>query len=265
MTEPAAAAAATGMIALPAEQQATDPAQPQAQPPGPLILEHEGQRLEVPPPFIKDGALNPAALLKSWADSQKQIRGQDVPETYAVTLPEGMDLAINDDDPLLSAFRATAKELKLTQPEFDRILGAYLATTNPQQAIAAEKQALKTLYGDRAEGVLTELGAWVGGLVANDQVVPAQHRQAVTNALVGLSASAAGVLVLDLMRQGKFRSAEVGIPGNGAGAGAGAQTEAGLRAMMADPKYWRDRDPAFVKQVQDGFAALYPGQQRAAY
>ena len=30
-----------------------------------------------------------------------------------------------------------------------------------------------------------------------------------------------------------------------------------LHAMMRDPKYWRDRDPAFVAKVTDGFKRLY--------
>lgn len=30
-----------------------------------------------------------------------------------------------------------------------------------------------------------------------------------------------------------------------------------LKAMMRDPRYWRDRDPAFIRQVTDGFSRLY--------
>ena len=36
--------------------------------------------------------------------------------------------------------------------------------------------------------------------------------------------------------------------------------EADLRAMMQDPRYWRDRDPRTVQQVADGFRKLYPGE-----
>jgi hypothetical protein len=34
--------------------------------------------------------------------------------------------------------------------------------------------------------------------------------------------------------------------------------EAALTRMMRDPRYWRERDPAFVAQVTDGFQRLYP-------
>lgn len=34
-------------------------------------------------------------------------------------------------------------------------------------------------------------------------------------------------------------------------------TPEGLRKMMDNPKYWRDRDPAFVDKVQQGFKIVY--------
>ncbi|MFC7689997.1 hypothetical protein ACFQY5_10685 [Paeniroseomonas aquatica] len=34
------------------------------------------------------------------------------------------------------------------------------------------------------------------------------------------------------------------------------ETEAELRAMMRDPRYWRTREPAFVRRVTDGFRRL---------
>jgi len=37
------------------------------------------------------------------------------------------------------------------------------------------------------------------------------------------------------------------------------ETEAELREMMRDPRYWRQRDPDWVKRVTDGFRALVGG------
>jgi hypothetical protein len=34
--------------------------------------------------------------------------------------------------------------------------------------------------------------------------------------------------------------------------------EATLTRLMRDPRYWRDRDPAIVAQVTQGFQRLYP-------
>lgn len=35
-----------------------------------------------------------------------------------------------------------------------------------------------------------------------------------------------------------------------------------LNALVRDPRYWRDRDPAFVKRVADGFRRLYHEQAK---
>lgn len=37
----------------------------------------------------------------------------------------------------------------------------------------------------------------------------------------------------------------------------GAPTEAVLKQMMRDPRYWRQQDPAIVEQVREGFRRLY--------
>lgn len=39
-----------------------------------------------------------------------------------------------------------------------------------------------------------------------------------------------------------------------------AESEESLRALMRDPKYWRDHDPAIVQRVQQGFQRLYPDE-----
>lgn len=37
-----------------------------------------------------------------------------------------------------------------------------------------------------------------------------------------------------------------------------AAAEEELRALMRDPRYWRDRDPAVLNRVSEGFKRLYP-------
>lgn len=48
------------------------------------------------------------------------------------------------------------------------------------------------------------------------------------------------------------------IPDSDASEGDKKAAEARLREMMRDPRYWRDRDPAFVRRVTEGFGRLYP-------
>lgn len=35
-------------------------------------------------------------------------------------------------------------------------------------------------------------------------------------------------------------------------------SEAGLKEMMSDPRYWRERDPEIVQKVRDGVRRLFP-------
>lgn len=69
--------------------------------------------------------------------------------------------------------------------------------------------------------------------------------------LDGLSASFDGVLALYRMMASNEGVAQ------GPGEPQAAPQEAELYAMMRDPRYWRDKDPAFVEQVTSGFQRLY--------
>lgn len=67
-----------------------------------------------------------------------------------------------------------------------------------------------------------------------------------------LAGSAEGVLALHQM----MRASEPDLLD--AGGGAVALTEANLRELMRDPRYWRDRDPEIIRRVTDGYRRLYP-------
>ena len=71
---------------------------------------------------------------------------------------------------------------------------------------------------------------------------------------VSLSSSADGVIAMHRM----MTSNEPSLFGGGGGQ-AEAVTEEKLRSMMQDPKYWREKDPALVRRVSEGFRTLYPG------
>ena len=69
--------------------------------------------------------------------------------------------------------------------------------------------------------------------------------------LNNLSSSFEGVLALEKMMQGE----EPALTRNADAAA--AEGEQDLQAMMRDPRYWREKDPAFVSKVTDGFQRLY--------
>jgi hypothetical protein len=70
-----------------------------------------------------------------------------------------------------------------------------------------------------------------------------------------LASSYDGVLAIHQMMQAREPAVL-----NEAGGPRSNPDEADLTRMMRDPRYWRDRDPAFVAQVTDGFQRLYPSQ-----
>ncbi len=65
-----------------------------------------------------------------------------------------------------------------------------------------------------------------------------------------LSSTAEGVIALHRMMEAKEP------PLSRDAAGEAAPDEAELRKMMRDPRYWRTREPDFVKRVTDGFRRL---------
>ena len=71
--------------------------------------------------------------------------------------------------------------------------------------------------------------------------------------LEALSTTAEGVIALHRMMEGK----EPGLARRGEEPSAADETE--LRAMMRDPRYWRTREPEFVRRVTDGFRRMVGG------
>jgi hypothetical protein len=73
-------------------------------------------------------------------------------------------------------------------------------------------------------------------------------------ALDGLTTSYDGVVALHRM----MTASEPAALRAAASAGPALGNEADLHKMMRDPRYWRDRDPALLAKVTEGFRQLYP-------
>lgn len=69
--------------------------------------------------------------------------------------------------------------------------------------------------------------------------------------LDNLSSSFEGVMMLYRMMKGEEGAASPRVETTA------GMNETDLRSMMRDPKYWRQKDPAFVSQVTEGFRRLY--------
>ena len=107
---------------------------------------------------------------------------------------------------------------------------------------ARQRIALENQFGgkERFEQVAHQITAWA------KQNLPSEVFDA-------LSTTYEGVMALYKMMQ----SEEPAMMPKGMPTENGLDEE-GLKKLMMSPKYWRDKDPAVLKKVADGFNRLYP-------
>lgn len=183
---------------------------------------------------------------------ESEIKGQlpKPPDTYStdgITVddaPEGFafDPA---QDPVVALLAEAGKEAGLTQDGFATLAKRRAAAAAAQfkQTGAQVREVLGENYQERINRVQgrlkdalgDELGSVVAASVNDPRAVAALEK------LVGGN----------------------GAPGPGDGGTSPELTEAKLKGMMNDPRYYdpRYRDPAYVAEVEAGFKKLYEGQQ----
>jgi len=213
----------------------------------------------------QDGSVRVDALLRSYAELERhlgsvpRLPGDDAdaesmdrfrralgmpesPDDYVVEIAD----VLGEPDP---AVNRRLHEAGLTNAQAQAVYdlaGEYLVPLIEQAAVEfeAERQTerLAAHFGgaERWREVSGQLLAW-----GRAHLPPAT--------LDALASTYEGVVAL----HGMMSSAE---PALGAvPAGGDAPDEGGLRGMMRDPRYWRDRDPAFVGRVTAGYRRLFGG------
>jgi hypothetical protein len=234
------------------------------------VIDFNGEKLEVPEAFWdkEADALNGAAAVKAALDLRKQLSDKPkAPEKYEFNVPEDLkDKVVFDAEaPEAKAAMELAKKHGLSNEAFGELLSLHLQTlagtaTSDDKTIAAEIDAdaarLIQIFGgeEQAKTKIAELDQWLFPLTLGADKKPDPGKLA---AISSLRVTAAGTELLFEMRK---MMGQAPLPGSkDAGAGA-ALSETELKAMVADPRYHRDHDPTFIKQVQEGFKKLYPGE-----
>lgn len=125
--------------------------------------------------------------------------------------------------------------------------------------LAAEKMMpmMKELHADmmadrEVEKLITHFGGAEQWKAVSKQLLAYGGKSLPADVLDNLASSYEGVLALHRMMQGKEPSLQRGTSKNTSGI-----NSAELSSMMRDPKYWREKDPAFVEKVTQGFENLY--------
>ena len=164
------------------------------------------------------------------------------PVDYEVQIeaPDGLEYSLAEDDPMLGWFKETAHSYGLSQDEFNGLLAEYVnidSQRGPDWNVEAEA------LGEHAERRLERVDAWANNNLSENAY----------NAFANIQASASMVQLfeelMELNGQPQFNMT--------------SETEfqerisrEDLMSMQNDPRYWKEKDPAFISKVRAGFAQL---------
>ena len=195
----------------------------------------------------ENGQMRAEALARSYQALESRLGGAariDVPDH-----PGAYDIYIDDDlldvddeiNQRLHENGFTQSQAQLVYDLASERLMPMVAQIAAQYENAREVDRLHEHFGgaERFEAIRPQLRAW--GEANLDATV-----------FENLVASAEGVIAMHEMmknREPTLMRAADSAPGN---------SELDLKRMMKDPRYWKDRDPAFVARVRQGFRSLYP-------
>lgn len=181
-------------------------------------------------------------IRKTILDELQQEAYGDRPESAGdYQLPESVDPETAVDSELMSWWSEHAFENGYSQDEFQKGIEMYMqATQDTGPDLEAEAQRL----GDNASARVDSASAFASKFFPDD-VMPAIER---------MCESAEGIMALEIimdnMKDGSFSDTTSTTDSINADS---------LQTMMQDDRYHNQvkRDPAFVKQVEEGFKKLY--------
>lgn len=215
---------------------------------------------KIPEKFLnEDGTLNADALIKSYNELEKKIGtmisvpGEDADEEtrakfkHAIGVPDDAaqypSNALFDDDALREKFR----EIGLTCTQVEKIyalaeefLSPVLSDLFSMQNETNAMNELKNFFGgtEKMNDALHAISAF------GEKFLPA-------DAFEALCSTPQGIQGVYKMMQSMEPHVEMQKNSNE------NLSDAELRRMMRDPKYWRDADPEYVRKIENGFKKLY--------
>lgn len=193
------------------------------------------------------GAVRLDALVNSYSELEKKLSSGPAapksPEDYCIDCGHGLFEPDSDVNRRLH-------EKGLSQDQAQEVYN-----------LAAEKMLpmLAQLAGDfqadrEVEKLINHFGGTEKWKEVSRQLLAYGQKNLPADVLDSLSSSFEGVLALHRM----MKSGEPGLQKGAENPSAINDTD--LQSMMRDPRYWRDRDPSFVKKVTEGFKSVYGGE-----
>lgn len=220
--------------------------------------------VKFPDKFVKDGKPDLVTFVNSYgeletkfntktedlqktvrADLEKEFNAGKVESADKYVLPkiDGVDEKELAEHPLLKSFRDDAHKMGMTQPQFEGAVKKYIEISTPKEP---DMEAVNKALGDNAKARISQVETWAKSYAKNDGEMAA---------LQGIASSAEGIMLIE-----RLANLKPDVTDAGSGGGPDDITPEKLKEMQADPRYWNPnkRDPAFVKQVEDGYKKLYP-------
>ena len=201
---------------------------------------------EIPEKFkdTKTGALNTGALLKSYTELESKMSEKPsvpkTPEEYCIKCEHGMfepDEEINK---------------RLHEKDFTQEQAQEVYDLAAEKFVPMISEVSADLHAERElEKLINHFGGAESWQEVSRQLLAFGKKSMSDDILDGMASTFEGVLALEKMMQ----SDEPGLKGDAQISE--ATSEKDLKVMMRDPRYWKQKDPAFVAKVTKGFEKIY--------
>ncbi|HER27729.1 MAG TPA: hypothetical protein ENI69_11530 [Rhodospirillales bacterium] len=203
----------------------------------------------LPPKFWDDtdNSVRIDAMIKSYSDLERRLGGQpdllvpDNADDYNLVTSDLSMQADADVNARLHKAGFTQAQAKVVYQLAEEKLMPLLSDLAQDYEAEAQIEHLEKHFGgaEKWREISRQLKAWGQANLSTD-------------VFDLLTSTRDGVLTLHRM----MGSAEPGI-GRGTETANGV-AEGSIKELMNSPRYWRDRDPATVEKVRQGFKSLYP-------
>jgi hypothetical protein len=168
-------------------------------------------------------------------------------DKYALPAIEGVDPDELGKHPLVAWWRQQAFESGIPQEVFAKGVEQYVTTSAPQEI---PEEQLRASLGENFKQRIAAVDAWASKEARNQQEMDILKQAATSPAGIQLLERFTGLGGAQTMDHAPTQNRTATLDD--------------LRSMQQDPKYWDpvQRDPAFIKQVEDGYAKLYPTTEK---
>ena len=190
------------------------------------------------------GALRLEALVNSYSELEKKMSGAPSaptsPDEYCINCEHGI---FEPDTEINQRLHAKGMTQEQVQEVYD------LAA---EKMVPMVKEIARDFSADREiEKLVNHFGGPDQWKQVSRQLLAFGQRNLPQDVLENLSSSYEGVLGLYKM----MKSEEPDLKKNAENPSSVGEQD--LKSMMRDPKYWRDKDPAHIAKVTEGFKTVY--------